>query len=790
MHMGRSIVQFRNSRRARLALWCVVALLPALLCACRQHRNLAAFDPVYDILPGQIHLDDEILDADTSHISTIDVAAVPEPTRLRDRKPMVPWDMTLQEVIFHALTNSTVIRQGGQFLSPNNTLLRSPDGMPTVYDQMIQSSGVLFGQRGEEAALSEFDSQFTTRMLWGNSSTVQNFNQLGIAAGNTLNEDTAQFQASLQKALYTGGQFGLSQSWNYSASNASRLFPSVYEGNMRAEYRQPLLAGAGSDYAMIAGPISDNIQGVTGVQQGILIARINNTLAIADFELNVIGYVRDVELQYWKLHLAYETHRIEEDSLKDAQRILDMVESRDGAQGGDLSYVVEAREGVLQSQQRVLEALDAVYTNESQLRLLMGFSLQTERMIRPIDSPMIAEMQHDWSSSLGSALARRPELRRQKNSIQSAELQLQAAMNLNRPRLDLLASGQLNGFGDDLLGPKSADGTTRKLGSAYGRMLGGRETGWNLGVEYSQPLGMRFSNEQVKNHEFKLTKAMKLLEAQEAEILHELTAAFQAVDRHYLAMQNQAAIVDNAVARMDAAEADYESNKDGRSVFDLATLNRARDIYAQAVVQLGQAQVEYSMSLTDIEYRCGRLLEHHHVTLSASPEFAMHAPIVEAPGPELPPAMTPPALPPPADPAPADPTPADESPDKADATPRTETKAAIQYVSDIEPVEDERPAGVNDTVHDDETMLDTESAPGDMSGNESTIDPESDTTLESGPPWEIDPAIEFQHVTPVDFQTEVEFPTFDETLIESLAPEDSERQSVSDPRPDSETIAP
>ncbi len=787
MHMGRSIVQFRNSRRARLALWCVVALLPALLCACRQHRNLAAFDPVYDILPGQIHLDDEFLDADNSHISTIDVAAVPEPTRLRDRKPMVPWDMTLQEVIFHALSNSTVIRQGGQFLSPNNTLLRSPDGMPTVYDQMIQSTGVLFGQRGEQAALSEFDSQFTTRMLWGNSSTIQNFNQLGIAAGNTLNEDTAQFQASLQKSLYSGGQLGLSKSWNYSASNASRLFPSAYEGNMRAEYRQPLLAGAGSDYTMIAGPISENIQGVTGVQQGILIARINNTLAMADFELNVIGYVRDVELQYWKLHLAYETHRIEEDSLKDAQRILDVVEARaaSAAPGGDLSYVVEAREGVLQSQQRVLEALDAVYTNESQLRLLMGFSLQTERMIRPIDSPMIAEMQHDWSSSLGSALARRPELRRQKNSIQSAELQLQAAMNLNRPRLDLLASGQLNGFGDDLLGPKRANGTTRKLGSAYGRMLGGRETGWNLGVEYSQPLGLRFANEQVKNNEFKLTKAMKLLEAQEAEILHELTAAFQAVDRHYLAMQNQAAIVDNAVARMDAAEADYESNKEGRNVFDLASLNRARDIYAQAVVQLGQAQVEYSMSLTDIEYRCGRLLEHHHVTLSASPEFAMHAPIVEAPGPELPPAMTPPALPPSADPAPAD-----ESPDRADATPRTETKAAVQYVSDIEPREDEMTDWAVDTASDAEPILDADSVPGDLGRMDSSIDPASDTTLESGPPWEIDPAIEFQHVTPVDFQTEVEFPTFDETLTEGLAPEDSERQSVSAPRPDSETMAP
>ena len=787
--MGRSVVQFRNSRRARLALWCGVALLPALLCACRQNRNLAHFDPVYDILPGHIRLDEALDVADDTHITTIDVSQVPEPTRLRDRLPIVHWDMTLQEVIFHALTNSTVIRQGGQFLSPNNSLLRSPEGMPSVYDQVIQSTGVLFGQRGEQAALSEFDSQFTTRMLWGNNSTIQNFAQLGLPEGSTLTEDTAQFQSSLQKSLYSGGQFGLSHSWNYSANNSNRLFPSVYDGNVRAEYRQPLLAGAGSNYSMIAGPISDNIQGVTGVQQGILISRINNKLAMADFELNVIGYVRDVELQYWKLHLAYETHNIEQDSLKDAQRILELVEARADAPGGELSRVVEAREGVLQSQQRVLEALDAIYSNESQLRLLMGFSLQTERMIRPIDSPMIAELKHDWSSSLGSALARRPELRRQKQAILSAELQLQAAMNLNRPRLDFLASGQANGFGDDLLGPSNAAGTSRKLGSAYGRLFGGRETGWNLGMEYSQPLGMRFAHEQVKNNEFKLTKAMKILEAQEAEILHELTAAFQAVDRNYLALQNQAAIVENAVERLDAAEADYESNKEGRGFLDLDSLNRARDIYAQAVVQLGQAQVEYSMSLTDIEFRCGRLLDHHHVTLSAAPEYAMMAPAVEAPEPVPTPAMIPPVLPPA-----ADPTPADEFLDKADATPHNRSGATVEYVSDIESRAEETAAWADDSTSDDESPLDVESASAaensfesQTPSEESESSPELITIPVTEPFWEIDPAVEFQNATPAAFESEVMFET---PLHEGLSSDESELQSPEEPSPDSETEAP
>jgi len=699
-------------------------MLPVLLCACHQNQKLVHDDPAYHVTPRAFHFDDEQISADEltrgdeQRITTVNYSMAPEPIRLRDRQPLVHWDMTLQEVIFHSLANSKIIRQGGQFLSPNNSLLRSPEGTPTIYDQAIQSTGVLFGQRGEQAALSEFDTQFTTRFLWGNSSTIQNNRNTGLQAGTALIEDTGQFQSSLQKSLFSGGQVGLSHSWNYSSNNntVGRLFPSAYEGNLRAEYRQPLLAGAGSEYSMIAGPISDNIQGVTGVQQGILIARINNALAMADFELSVIGFLRDVEMQYWKLHLAYQTHQIELESLRDAKRILGIVEARQRAPGGDLARLVEAREGTLQSEQRVLEALDAVYSTEGELRLLMGFTLQNERMIHPIDAPLTVEVKHDWSSSLGSALARRPELRRQKASVKSAELQLLAAENLNRPRLDLLASGQSNGFGDNLLGSRSSDRTPQRIGNAYDRLVRGNETGWNLGIEYSQPLGLRFANQQAKNHELKLAKAMKILEAQEAEVLLQLTAAFQAVDRTYLAMQTQDSLVKNAEDRMAAAEADYNSNKEGRSYLDLDTLNRARDIYTQAVVKRGQAQLEYTMALTDIEYRCGRLLDQHNVLLGSTPDSAMSAPSSSAHDPgsapvERPP-LTPPSLPsdeveplpqppevvPPSD---NDITIIDRSVEDVDFVSTLKAKAPLKPVTPPPPVTEPPPAAETQSLTDD-----------------------------------------------------------------------------------------
>ena len=655
--MGRAVVHRWNSDRARLALWCVALVLPVLLSACRRTQNLVddVADSAYQIRPSQIALqgqdDDAFTSEDALTISATNLAYVPAPTRLRDRKPMIHWDMTLQEVIFHALTNSQVIRQGGQFNSPNNSLLRSPEGIPTIYDRRIQTTGVLFGQRGEQAALSEFDAQFTTRFLWGNSSVVQNNTFNGLTGGRVLTEETGQFQSSLQKSLYSGGQIGLSHNWNYTANNLNRLFPSAYDGVLRAEFRQPLLAGSGSHYSRIAGPISDNIQGVTGVQQGILIARLNGILAAADFEISVVGYLRDVELQYWQLFAAYENYQIRLDSLFDAKRILSIVRSRANAPGGENLRLVEAREGVLQAEKELLQAQDGVYTNESQMRIMMGFHAESERMIHPIDKPMTAELAHDWTSSLGSALARRPELRRQKAAVHSARLQLEAAENLNRARFDLLASGQTNGFGDNLLGHRR-DASGTKFGNAYSRLFSGNETAWNLGFEYSQPLGLRFAGQQVKNNELKLTKATKILEAQEAEVLLQLTAAFQALDRTYLAMQTSKSLVRNAEARVDAVEADYDTNKDGRAYLDLESLNRARESLARAALEFRQSEVEYSMALTDIELRCGRLLDYHNVHLDESPDSAMRVSLGAAktvdqspvlPQPVLPPPKTPPA---------------------------------------------------------------------------------------------------------------------------------------------------
>ena len=42
-----------------------------------------------------------------------------------------------------------------------------------------------------------------------------------------------------------------------------------------------------------------------GVNQGVVLARLNTDIALADFEASVRNLVSDVEVAYWELYFAY-----------------------------------------------------------------------------------------------------------------------------------------------------------------------------------------------------------------------------------------------------------------------------------------------------------------------------------------------------------------------------------------------------------------------------------------------------------------------------------------------------
>ncbi|GDY09912.1 secretion protein [Planctomycetia bacterium] len=571
-----------------------------------------------------------------------EVSFTDEPRRIRNPRKDEIWNLGLEEALHTALANNEIIRDNGQFLSPGNRLLSNPDFVQSVYDPALQDTSTLFGQNGVEAALSEFDAQFTANMLYGRSQSIsENSSFGGISNGETLGTHAGDARFGLSKIFANGGQASIQhnvlyQDFNQNSGGNPRLFQSYFANNPSAtqnagipgieiDYRQPLWAGGGTRFTRIAGPISrrPTLQNVPQVNQGVVISRIRTDIALADFEQATIGLVKDVEDVYWELYLAYRAYDTDITARNSFLHTWREVKAKtdQGLEGGSAADEAQARDSYFDARAASENSLSNVYNTEGRLRRLLGLPVNDGRIVRPADEPTTAEFLPNWRTSLVEALTRRVELRKQKWNIKSLEFQLEAAKSLTNPRLDLVSRFQVNGFGDQLFG-KSNDGPqgvgaapfpSQTTASFYENLLNGNQTGYGIGVEYSMPIGFRAAHSQVRNLELRLAKARAALGAQEFEVSHELANAFRQADTTFQTAQTYFNRRRAAERRVQANEAQYRA---GKGSVDL--LLRAQVSLATAEKAYYQAVVGYNRAILDMKFRKGTLMEDHNVFLSES----------------------------------------------------------------------------------------------------------------------------------------------------------------------------
>ena len=525
------------------------------------------------------------------------------------------WDLSLDRAIKLTLERTRVIRDAGQFGSDNNPLLSQPLAVVSVFDPAIQETGVGFN-RGVEAALADFDAQFTTSYVATRDERIQNNPFVtGADAGDTLVTEDGQFRSSIAKPFATGGQATFSTEIDRGYDNVrAQLFPSDFNTNLVAQFRQPLLAGAGTRFNRIAGPNARNSRFLGVLDQGVLIARINGDQSIADFEREVRNLLREVERAYWDLATAYHSYDAEataKAALLDIYRNV-RVRSEEALTGGGTADLALALDQYRDAEFRTREARGELLTRELNLRRLMNLPVSDGRVIRPTEEPVTAQFNPDWRASLSGALVNRVELRRQKWQIKSLTLQLEAARNAARPQLDLVSGYRVNGFGDRLRGAGNIDiAGAEAAESALERLAQGDQTGWTLGVEFSMPVGLRAAKTQIQNVELRLAKARATLDAQEHEISHELANAFQEVARQYGQATTALARREAAAARVAAFDALRDTAQG-----DLDLLLRSEVSLAQAETQYWRSVYAYNQAIADVFHRQGTLLERDGVFLA------------------------------------------------------------------------------------------------------------------------------------------------------------------------------
>ena len=557
-------------------------------------------------------------------------------------------DVTLDEAFRIAMSNNRVLKTVGQFDSQYASgLLSQSRALQTVYDMAIQESTVSAdptgrGRRGVEDALSDFDATFTNQLLFGRSEQLQNNanSSGGVTPGFTLNDETVAMQSQIRKRLANSGQISLAHTVNRSFNNrndfsgfgrANQLFDTSYSGFVRAEYRQPLWAGAGTEFTRISGPkpfdalqISPSSQ--MSFDRGVVIARIDSDIALTDFETAVRDQMRDVESVYWDLYRAYRIYDDEILSRESALRNYRNVSAMRDRNIIGTEGVEQAKSSYFDAKSRVENSLADIFANENRLRRILGMKVSDGTILRPSTEPMVALLQPEWDLAVADALSRRAELRASKWNIKRAELQLRAANNMAKPSLDFVMNYQVNGFGRELFDNNDDDQnfanafttngrTEQGLRSFYETITQGNQTGWNLGFELGIPLGMRSINAQIRNLELRLAKAKGILADQELEITYEVARAFQELARQYRLVKTNYNRWESAKEyRNTIRETQQLATNRGPEAID--RLLRAEQTLTDARRQYHISVVDYNKAIMDIHYRKGTLLTNNNIYLA------------------------------------------------------------------------------------------------------------------------------------------------------------------------------
>jgi outer membrane protein TolC len=566
---------------------------------------------------------------------------VSKPRTTNDPEAQEVWPMTLQQAIRIGLDNSEVVRViafgaqgipiGGFEPTPLNTGASAgvasslgAGTLQTVYDPAILETQIA-------TALSNFDTAFTTSVLWGNN--TQPFNN-GVQGGS-LNltgtkfpivsvNDSATFQMGLSKQTETGATLGVVHNINWSYQNSSFLvWPSAYTTNIQLTLTQPLLGSA-----PLPGQPAGRPVGLEANRAPIVISRLNADAAVWRFKAEVMASVRSVEQQYWNLAQSHVQLWASDRAVSLAQEILNRENAELVVGRGTVADVAEAAQRLEQFNLDLVTRTSDVITTERQLRNILGLPPADNRRIIPVTPPTEARLEPDWEASLAQMLNFQPDIVQQQILVRVAELQLLIARNQLLPQLNFNALYQLNGLGQQLdsaeavmtgaalkaLNPVIA---AQQLHAGLQSQAGqySNFTTWQLGFTFQAPLGMRSPLANTRQAQYILLRARAYLQQVVHQTTHSLARFFLEIDANYKQFKTASRLRGAAAQRLDAQRAYYEEGR--------ITIDRFLDAvsqYATAVATEAQYKTTYNISIVALEEAKGTLLAYDNIAVAEGPQ--------------------------------------------------------------------------------------------------------------------------------------------------------------------------
>lgn len=503
---------------------------------------------------------------DPSQLAPARIPAIPRPPTVTDPQfDYPPEELSLSQAINTGLTNLDVVRvlAGVTAVSSGRT----------VYDVAISNTRI-------DQERGAFDPRLNLNNGWNQSDTPNaGFDPTdptrAVLGGNPV--DGYAFDYGLNKRTLTGGviDFGVNSNDSRFGSAFTPLNP-LNRSAVDLSYTQPLWQGGGAAVNKVP----------------IVLARIDTERSFFQYKDSIQNHVQGVIEAYWALVFARTDLWARQQQVEQLEFANQRTQARlevGDANAGDAAQTRVAfenfRANLIVSQANVLQ-------REAALRNILKLPPAQSNRLVPVSPLIDQKLDIDWDAIVRLAETQRPDIIELKLILEADQQRLLVSENQASARLDAVALYRWNGIEGQMPGGDI-------LTSA-----GGQFADWNLGVNFSVPLGLRRERAQLRQQEMIIARDRVNLEQGLHQTVHLLALNLRNLEQFYEQYKRFQAVREAAKINLDQQVAQYNEG-----LIQFIVVLQAIVDWGNSVSSEAQSLVQYNTELARLELQTGTILE-------------------------------------------------------------------------------------------------------------------------------------------------------------------------------------
>lgn len=480
-----------------------------------------------------------------------------------------PQKISLDEAIQIAVRNAEVVRV--------LTGVGAASSGRTIYDVAISNAGI-------DLQTSVFDPTFTLNSTMNKTdravATFDPFNP-GQSLLTGSSSDSINTTVGLSKRNFSGATVGLNANavGSYFEPGVFPLEPE-YRSFAEVTLRQPLMRGYGRDVNFAP----------------IMVARIDTERSYFQFKDSMQELVRGVIAAYWNLVAARVNVWARQQQIAQSEFAYKRAVARQEEGLDRAADVAQTRSALANFKAALIAARSNELLAETALRNILQLPPSNTSVLVPTSLPLLEKVDFDWNEIVALAEIYRPDLIELKLVLEADRLRLLQTNNQARPQFDGLANYRWDGLSGEM---------------PNGLLLRndpGRFAGFNLGVNFSVPIGLRQDRANLRRQELIIARDQANIEQGTHQVVHQLTVNYRNLDQffeQYIAFKEARA----------AARINFENQSSEFAVGSREFINvlQAINDWGNAVSQEAQSITQYNTELANVERQTGTILETHGI---------------------------------------------------------------------------------------------------------------------------------------------------------------------------------